>query len=119
MKVKLNIKKIETYTITHSTPEFTFDMDEFRNCTPAFIGKTPKEFMDYLTNDIENIKEFIEENNEIICHSTQNSLYLLDVEPQFTVIEDSREIYEDSWFTMETVKKEKEEVVSTTTKNVL
>ena len=45
--MKLEIKKIETYTVTHSTEGFVFEMDEFRSCTPAFIGQTPAEFMDY------------------------------------------------------------------------
>ena len=119
--MKLNIKKIETYTITHSTSECILEIDEFRSCTPAFIGDTPHEFMDYLTNDIESIKDFITENDNIICKSTKKSLYLLDVDPIFNVIEDSRNNYEDSWFTMNPVKEiEKEKkVVSTTTKNVL
>ena len=116
--MKLKIKKIETYTVTHSTKNYVFDMDEFRNCTPAFIGKTPHEFMDYITNDIENVKNFIEDNENIICKSTQKSLYLLDVDTIYEVIEDSREDYEDSWFTMETVKEE-EKVGNNTTKNVL
>ena len=116
--MKLEIKKIETYTVTHSTEGVVFEMDEFRSCTPAFIGQTPAEFMDYLTNDIENIKEFIKENDSIICNLTQKSLYLLDVDPIFNVVEDSRDDYEDSWFTMETVKIE-EKVEQTSTKNVL
>ncbi len=55
--MKIKIKKIETFTITHSTSEFIFDMDEFRDCTPAFIGKTHKDFMDYITtiDDIEQL----------------------------------------------------------------
>jgi hypothetical protein len=99
--VKIKIKKIETFTITHSTEDFVFDLNEFRTCTPAFIGKTHKDFMDYLTNDIDDMAKFLYENKDLICQSTQKSLYLLEIEPKYTVIEDSRESYEDSWYTME------------------
>jgi len=99
-KMKIKIQKIETYTITHSTEEFEFDMNEFRHCTPAFIGDTHKDFMDYITNDIENIKDYIDDNNDVLNTSTIKSLYLLDVDPMFNIIEDSRNDYEDSWFTM-------------------
>ncbi len=98
--MKIKIQKIETYTITHSTEEFEFDMNEFRHCTPAFIGDTHKDFMDYITNDIENIKDYIDDNNDVLNTSTIKSLYLLDVDPMFNIIEDSRNDYEDSWFTM-------------------
>ena len=42
--MKIGIKKIETFNITHTTEELVFEMEEFKNCTPAFIGKTHKEF---------------------------------------------------------------------------
>lgn len=108
--MRIKIKKIETYTITQSTPNFIFEMDEFRSCTPAFIGSSHKEFMDYITNDIEDIDKFIRDNQDIICQSTQKSLYLLDVKPNYEVEEDSREDYEDSWFVMKKVKEEKDEI---------
>tara|TARA_B100001769_G_C22109478_1_gene599866 strand:+ start:3576 stop:3935 length:360 start_codon:yes stop_codon:yes gene_type:complete len=98
--MKIQINKIETYTITHTTPKFIFEMDEFRNCTPAFIGNSEREFMDYLTNDIEVIKEFLKDNDEILESETKKYLYLLEVDPVFEIIEDSRESYEDSWFEM-------------------
>ena len=101
--MKIKIQKIETYTITHATEEFEFDMNEFRHCTPAFIGNTHKDFMDYMTNDVENIKDFINDNNDVLNTSIIKSLYLLDVDPMFNVIEDSRNDYEDSWFTMKPV----------------
>lgn len=112
--MKIKIKKIETYTITQSTKDYIFDLDEFRNCTPAFIGTTPEEFMDYITNDIEDIKEFIKENEDIICKYTKKSLLLLDVEPLYKVISDSRNDYEDSWFVMD---KQIEDTVTTNTTN--
>ena len=98
--MKINIQKIETFTITHTTREFDFEMDEFRNCTPAFIGKTPKEFMDYLTNDIEIIKDFLDDNIDVLTRETYHKLYMVDVDPIYEVMEDSRDQYEDSWFTM-------------------
>jgi hypothetical protein len=98
--MKINIQKIETFTITHTTREFDFEMDEFRNCTPAFIGKTPKEFMDYLTNDIEINKDFLGDNIDVLTRETYHKLYMLDVDPIYEVMEDSRCQYEDSWFTM-------------------
>ena len=100
--MKIKIKKIETYSITKSTREFIFDVDEFRSCTPAFIGKTHREFMDYITNDIEDIKEFLLKNDDIISTTTKRHLYLLDVDPIYEVVEDSRNDYEDSWFVMNT-----------------
>ena len=106
--MKIKIKKIETFTITHSTSEFIFDVDEFRTCTPAFIGKTHKDFMDYITNDIEDMKDFLQQNDDIICQLTKKSLYLMDVDPVYTVIEDTRESYEDSWYTMEKHLEEKD-----------
>ena len=107
--MKIKIKKIETFTITHSTTEFIFKIDEFRVCTPAFIGKTEEEFMDYLTNDIEDISQFLEKNEDILCKSTKKSLYLLDVKPVYHIEDDSREDYEDSWFVMEKHLQEKDE----------
>ena len=77
-------------------------MDEFNNCTPAFIGNTHIEFMDYLTNDIEDIDSFIKENKGVISENTQKYLYLLDVSPLYAIEEDSRNDYEDSWFVMST-----------------
>ena len=115
--MKIKIQKIETYSITQQSGEIILEMDEFRNCTPAFIGKTHEEFMDYITNDVEDIKEFLKENDDVICHSTQKSLYLLDVDPIYTVTEDSREQYEDSWFIMD--KKIKDEIITTPIKKVL
>lgn len=98
--MKIKIQKIETYTITHSTQEFDFEMEDFRSCTPAFIGVTHKDFMDYLTRDIDDIKEFIEKNNDVLSPKNLKKLYLLDVDPVYDVIEDSRNEYEDSWFKM-------------------
>ena len=109
--MKIKIRKIETYSITQTTPDYIFEMDEFRNCTPAFIGSTHKEFMDYITNDIEEINKFIDENEDIICQTTKKSLYLLDVKPNYEVEEDSREDYEDSWFVMKKVKEGKDEMI--------
>lgn len=99
--MKIKIKKIEIYTITQSTKDFVFEVDEFKNCTPAFIGSTPIEFMDYITNDVEDINDFIKENEGIIGEDTQKALYLLDVEPLYEIQEDSRNDYEDSWFVMD------------------
>ena len=98
--MKIKIQKIETYSITHSTKEFSFDIDEFKNCTPAFIGKTKRDFMEYITRDIEYIKEFIDKNSDILSPTTLKKLYMLDVDPIYEVIEDSRNQYEDSWFKM-------------------
>ena len=42
--MKIKIRKLETYTITNSTGDFMFEMDEFRNCTPAFIGDNTYRF---------------------------------------------------------------------------
>lgn len=119
--MKIKIKKIETYTITQSTKDYIFELDEFRHCTPAFIGDTPEEFMDYITNDIEDIKEFIKENDDIICKYTKKSLLLLDVEPLYNIISDSRNDYEDSWFVMNPQIEENvtQTSVSSKSKNVL
>ena len=110
--MKINIQKIETFTITHTTREFDFEMDEFRNCTPAFIGKTPKEFMDYLTNDIEINKDFLGDNIDVLTRETYHKLYMLDVDPIYEVMEDSRCQYEDSWFTMNKNVDVKEKVLT-------
>jgi len=104
--MKIKIRKLETYTITNSTGDFMFEMDEFRDCTPAFIGDTHIQFMDYLTNDIENIKDFLSINGDIICNSTKKYLYLLDVDPIYKTIQDSRSDYDDVWFEMDPVKTE-------------
>jgi hypothetical protein len=118
--MKIKIRKLETYTITNSTGDFMFEMDEFRNCTPAFIGNTPIEFMDYLTNDIENIENFLSINDDIICNTTKKYLYLLDVDPIYKTIEDSRTNYEDVWFEMDPVKTESvKKVKKTTSKKAL
>ena len=45
--MKIGIQKIETFSVTQTTKEFVFEMDEFRKCTPAFIGTEYNEFMDY------------------------------------------------------------------------
>ena len=108
--MEIKIKKIETFTIFQSTPEYTFEMDEFRKCTPAFIGKKEEEFMDYLTNDIDDMKEFIVKNDDILCNSTKKSLYLLDIVPAYEIEEDSRDDYEDSWFVMEKQQVEKDDI---------
>jgi len=119
--VKIKIKKIETYTITQSTKDYIFDLDEFRHCTPAFIGSTPAEFMDYITNDIEDIEEFIKENDDIICKYSKKALYLLDIKPLYEVISDSRNDYEGSWFVMNPQVEENvtQTSVSSKSKNVL
>ena len=65
------------------------------------------DFMDYLTNDIENIKDFLSTNDDIICISTKKYLYLLDVEPIYKTIQDSRKDYDDVWFEMDPVKTQK------------
>ena len=94
---------------------------KIKNCTPAFIGNTPIEFMDYITNDIEDIDYFINENKDIIGETTQKSLYLLDVKPLYKIQEDSRNDYEDSWFVMDPQIEEKETQtsISSRSKNVL
>ena len=96
-------------------------MEEFKNCTPAFIGNTPIEFMDYITNDVEDIDYFINENKDIIGEQTQKSLYLLDVKPLYEIQEDSRNDYEDSWFVMDPQIEERntQTSVSSKSKNVL
>jgi hypothetical protein len=108
--MKIKIQKIETYSITHSTKEFSFDIDEFKNCTPAFIGKTKRDFMEYITRDIEYIKEFIDKNSDILSPTTLKKLYMLDVDPIYEVIEDSRNQYEDSWFKMNSKVNSKKKV---------
>ena len=79
--MKIKIQKIETYSITHSTSAFTFEVEEFKSCTP-------------------DIKEFIDKNSDILSNETSKKLYMLDVDPIYEVIEDSRNQYEDSWFKM-------------------
>ena len=111
----LAFTKIETFNITHTTQELVFKMDEFRNCTPAFIGDTHKDFMDYITNDIELIKSFIIDNDDVLSNETKRRLYLLDVDPVYEVIEDSRNQYEDSWFTMNQNVEVKEQKLVTNT----
>mgnify|MGYP001268200157 FL=1 len=96
--MKIKIQKIETYSITHSTTAFTFEVEEFKSCTPAFIGKTKRDFMKYITTDVEDIKEFIDKNSDVLSTETSKKLYMLDVDPIYEVIEDSRNQYEDSWF---------------------
>ena len=126
--MKIGIRKIETFNITHTTQELVFEMDEFRNCTPAFIGDTHKDFMDYITskvsvpiynyyitNDIELIKSFINDNDDVLSNETKRRLYLLDVDPVYEVIEDSRNQYEDSWFTMNQNVEVKEQKLVTNT----
>jgi len=106
--MKIKIRKLETYTITQSTGDFMFEIDEFRKCTPAFIGDNQIEFMDYLTNDIDNIKDFLEINNDVICNSTKKYLYLLDIDPIYKTIQDSRQDYDDVWFEMDPVETKQE-----------
>ena len=106
--MKIKIRKLETYTITNTTGDFIFEMDEFKNCTPAFIGESEIDFMDYLTNDIEDIKDFLSTNDDIICNSTKKYLYLLDVDPIYKTLEDSRTAYKDVWFEKDPVKTQKE-----------
>jgi len=96
--MKIKIQKIETYNITHSTEEFSFEVEEFKTCTPAFIGKTKRDFMEYITVHVEDIKVFIDKNSDILSKETLKKLYMLDVDPIYEVIEDSRNQYEDSWF---------------------
>lgn len=98
--MKIKIQKIETYSITHSTTAFTFEIEEFKFCTPAFIGKTKRDFMKYITIDVEDIKEFIDKNSDVLSSETSKKLYMLDVDPIYEIIEDSRNQYEDSWFKM-------------------
>ena len=64
--------------------------------------------MDYITNDIDDLKEFLLKNDDILCKSTKNSLYLLDVVSAYQIEEDSRDDYEDSWFVMEKQLEEKD-----------
>ena len=47
-------------------------------------------------------------NDDILCKSTKNSIYLLDVVPAYQIEEDSRDDYEDSWFVMEKQLEEKD-----------
>ena len=98
--MKIKIQKIETYSITHSTKEFSFEVEEFKSCTPAFIGKTKRDFMEYITRDVEDIKGFIDKNSDTLSTETLKKLYMLDIDPIYEVIEDSRNQYEDSWFKM-------------------
>ena len=110
--MKIGIQKIETFSGTQTTKEFVFEMDEFRNCTPAFIGKNHNEFMDYITNDIEDMKSFLDDNMDVISKETYRKLYLLEIDPVYDVIEDSRNQYEDSWFTMNKNVDVKEKVLT-------
>ena len=110
--MKISIQKIETFSVTQTTKEFVFEMDEFRNCTPAFIGKNHNEFMDYITNDIEDMKSFLDDNMDVISKETYRKLYLLEIDPVYDVIEDSRNQYEDSWFTMNKNVDVKEKVLT-------
>jgi hypothetical protein len=106
--MKIRIQKKETFTITHSTKEFVFDMGDFKKCTPAFIGKNYTEFMDYITNDIEDINIFLSSNKDILSKETYKNLYNLEIDVDYTIEEDSREQYEDSWYTMESLKEGKD-----------
>ena len=71
--------------------------------------------MDYITNDIELIKSFINDNDDVLSNETKRRLYLLDVDPVYEVIEDSRNQYEDSWFTMNQNVEVKEQKLVTNT----
>lgn len=117
--MEIGIQKIETFSVTHSTKEFVFEMDEFRNCTPAFIGTEYNEFMDYITNDIEDMKLFLESNIDTISKETYRKLYLLEIDPVYDVIEDSRNQYEDSWFTMNKNVDVKEKVLTNAKSKVI
>jgi hypothetical protein len=117
--MKIGIQKIETFSVTQTTKEFVFEMDEFRKCTPAFIGKKHKEFMDYITNDIEDMKSFLNDNMDILSKETYRKLYLLELDPVYDVIEDSRNQYEDSWFTMNKNVDVKEKVLTNAKSKVI
>jgi len=117
--MKIGIQKIETFSVTQTTKEFVFEMDEFRNCTPAFIGKKHKEFMDYITNDIEDMKSFLNDNMDILSKETYRKLYLLEIDPVYDVLEDSRNQYEDSWFTMNKNVDVKEKVLTNAKSKVI
>ena len=77
--MKIKIKKIETlYDNSFHIRDYIFDMDKFRDCTPAFHWeKLTEDFMDYITNDIEDIKRiFRKKMTMLICQSTKKSLLL-------------------------------------------
>ena len=38
--MEIEIRKMESYNIVESTEPFIFNVDDFRNCIPPFIGKT-------------------------------------------------------------------------------
>lgn len=117
--MKIGIQKIETFSVTQTTKEFVFEMDEFRKCTPAFIGTEYNEFMDYITNDIEDMKSFLNDNMDILSKETYRKLYLLEIDPVYDVIEDSRNQYEDSWFTMNKNVDVKEKVLTNAKSKVI
>lgn len=106
--MKISIQKKETFTITHTTKEFVFDMGDFKKCTPAFIGKNYNEFMDYITNDVDDITIFLSNNKDVLSKETYENLYNLEIDSVYMIEEDSREQYEDSWYTMERLKEGKD-----------
>ena len=42
------------------------------------LVKSHKEFMDYITNDIEDMKSFLNDNMDILSKETYRKLYLLE-----------------------------------------
>ena len=103
--MEIEIRKMESYNIVESTEPFIFNVDDFRNCIPPFIGKTQEEFFEYFY-EIEYMDDFIEMNKEVLSEELSDKLYALEYECEINIIHDSRNKFADTW--LEYGKKNKE-----------
>lgn len=89
---EVSIRTRTTYTVTEVTNPITLDIELFKKCKPAFEGETEKEFHQYICDNLGdyNGEDFINDNEEILGDEVADLLWYTFVEPEMSVMFDSR-----------------------------
>ena len=90
------VRAVERYTIWEATEPIKVNVEKLRKCEPPFEGETEEDLLEYLTDNVWNNEDWIEENQEV--YGVTDSIELTFVEAyDKEVYSDTREKYEQSW----------------------
>lgn len=92
----VTIKGITSYSITEVC-ERSFDVENFRECAPAYEGNSDQEFYDYLYN-IDDYDEFLYDNEKVLTKENYSAVEELFYERdwgQYGITYDSRDKSQD------------------------
>ena len=91
--MKHKIRQRSTHMVTDATAYHTVDSAEFINCTPKYVGDSPRAFLSYLDTNFRSEKRILENKNNLSKYMV-DTLYSLFIMPQLKPLNSTKNIDE-------------------------